>query len=297
VTLNKNWLFGELILIATVFIPSYFWAFCSFNNKHIGIRALLQIVIMSCSFLIGLPFILESYGLMTPVKLYSAPFTFQFFFILIFPSLLAVVNLVKKGKGTPFPYDPTKTLIKTGVYAYCRNPIQWSFTLMFIPLSIYYSSFYLLIGSLFSVAYAYGVSDFQEYADMEQRFGKSWNDYKNNVPKWRFLWTPKAIPRGVIYFDVNCHQCNQISKWFIKSKTLNLDIRSSCDFPKTTILQVTYVDHNGIEFKSINAISCALEHINLAYATLGWFMSFPIINYVLQLIVDSMELGQSKENC
>lgn len=296
-TLNKNWILGELILIGFVFIPSYYWAFCSYNNKNNGIRALFQIIVMSCFFLIGLPFILESYGLIDTIQIHSAPFTFQLFIIIVFPSLVAVFDLVKKGKGTPFPYDSTKNLIKTGIYAYCRNPIQWSFTLMFIPLSIYYSSFYFLIGSLVSIAYAFGVSDYQEYADMKQRFGDDWSEYKKNVPKWRFLWKPKAIPKGEVFFDANCNQCSQISKWFSKSKAINLDIKSSSKFHNNKILQVTYIDHNGMKFKSVNAIACSLEHINLAYATLGWFMRLPIINHILQLIIDTMDFDIKKDSC
>ena len=295
--LNDNWLIGELILIGFVFVPAYFWSYCSLNNKYHGARAVFQVVVMTGVFLIGLPFILMTYGLVDSREIYEAPFTFQLFLMIVFPSLIAVFDLVKKGKGTPFPYDPTSKLIRTGVYAYCRNPIQWSFTFMFIPLSIYYESFYFLIGTVFSIAYAFGVSDYQEYADMQLRFGKAWDEYKIKVPKWRFLWKPNGIPKGTVYFDANCNQCSQISRWFSNSKAINLAVKSSSDFPKSTILQVTYVDNNGIEFKSINAIACCLEHINLVYATLGWFMRFPGINQFLQLIIDSMEFGGQNDNC
>ena len=293
--LEKNWWLGEVILICIVFLPSYFWAYCSYYKKHTGLRAVFQVFIMACLFLICLPFIMESYGLIKSSTVDFAPYTFQLFLILVFPSLVAVIDLVKKGRGTPFPYDPTLHLVRTGVYAYIRNPIQWSFTFMFIPLSIYYSSYFLLIGVIVSIAYSFGISDHQEYKDMQERFGEGWNQYKKNVPKWRFLWTPKSIPRGEIFFDANCIQCSQISRWFSDSKAINLDIKASDEFPKDSILQATYVDHNGIEYKSVSAIACSLEHINLAYASLAWFMRFPIINHVLQLIVDSMGFGASKK--
>ena len=297
ITLNENWLIGELILIALVFIPSYYWANCAYKNKSRGIRALFQITVMSCMFLVGLPFILESYGLISTIQIYSAPFTFQLFIIIVLPSLAATFDLVKKGRGTPFPYDSTKNLVSTGVYAYCKNPIQWSFTLMFIPLSIYYSSYFFLIGAIISIAYCIGVSDYQEYTDMKKRFGNDWIEYNKNVPKWRFLWKPKAIPKGEVFFDINCKQCSQISKWFFKQKAINLDIKSSSEFHNENILQVTYTSHDGMEFKSVNAIACCLEHINLAYATLGWFMRLPIINHILQLIINSMDFEVEKNRC
>jgi hypothetical protein len=162
---------------------------------------------------------------------------------------------------------------------------------------MYYSSYYLLVGALVSIAYSFGVSDYQEYADMEKRFGDDWNEYKRNVPKWRFLWKPTAVPKGEIYFDANCRQCSQISRWFSSKRAINLDIKTSSEFYNNTILQATYIDHNGIEFKSVRAIACCLEHINLAYATLGWFMRMPVINHILQAIIDSMVFEVKGDNC
>lgn len=39
------------------------------------------------------------------------------------------------------------------------------------------------------------------------------------------------------------------------------------------------------------AISEAFQHINLAWASLGWFMALPPIRFVLQAIVDSVDLA------
>jgi hypothetical protein len=219
------------------------------------------------------------------------------FFIIAVPALIAVNDLVIKGKGTPFPFDPTENIVRTGVYAYCRNPIQWSFTFMFIPLAIYFQSYYLLIGIFISLLFTIGISNPQEYEDMEARFSKKWDKYKLSVPNWRFLWIPKNIPKGTIYFDHNCNQCSKVQKWFLNAKAVNLDIKNAKNFPGNTILQATYIDENGIKFNSITAIACSLEHINLAYASLGWFVRLPIINFVLQSIIDTMEFQNEKNTC
>lgn len=132
---------------------------------------------------------------------------------------------------------------------------------------------------------------------MQNRYGSSWLHYKNNVPSWLFLWKPKAIPRGVVYFDMNCTPCTRISKWFTKANSINLDIKPALEYPNTPIENVTYVDHTGVTYQSVKAIAHALEHINLAYASLGWFMRFPIITNVLQLIVNSMNINQDENSC
>lgn len=296
IVLNENWLVGEFILIFTVFIPSYIWAYCSYFNLFTGLRAIFQIVIMGCVFIFGLPFLFKSYGVIDSLNYEWSIIEFQIILIIAFPSLSAVYDLVTKGNGTPFPYDSTNKLVVTGVYAYCRNPIQWSFTLIFIPLSVYHSSYIFLIGSIVSIAYVIGISDYQEYPDMEKRFGKKWIDYKNNVPKWYFSWKPKNSPLGKIYFDTNCSQCNQLKKWFGKFNLQSLEIMASTEFAYKEILQVTYIDHSGREFKGVNAIASGFNHINLAYATLGWFIKFPLISHLLQIIVYSM-FSEEKETC
>ena len=297
VTLNKNWVLGELLLIAFVLTPSYFWAYCSYYNKLTWVRALFQIVVMGLTFLLALPFIMMKYELIESFSIYSSPYIFQLFFIITIPALIAVNDLVIKGKGTPFPFDPTNNIVRTGVYAYCRNPIQWAFTFLFIPLAIYFNSYYLLIGIPISFIYTIGISNPQEFEDMESRFEEKWNQYKLSVPNWRFLWVPKDIPKGIIYFDHNCNQCHKIQQWFLNSKAINLEIKNATDFTKETILQATYIDENGIEFKSISAIASSLEHINLAYASLGWFIRLPIINFILQSIIDSIDLQNRDNKC
>jgi len=84
-----------------------------------------------------------------------------------------------------------------------------------------------------------------------------------------------------------------LKQWFIHRNTQNLQIDDADHFPKGHILQVTYVDHNEVEYKSVSAIASALEHINLVYASFGWIMRLPIINQVLQIIVDSMMFDTS----
>jgi len=168
---------------------------------------------------------------------------------------------------------------------------------MFIPLSIYYSSEYLLLGVLVSIAYTVGISDYHENDDMRKRFGLEWEVYKSSVPKWRFLWKPTQIPQGQIFFDLNCIQCSQVREWIQNRNPINLAIKTSVDFQAHTILQVTYIDHNGLEFRSVNAIACALEHIHLGYATLGWFMRFPGLNNILQVIIDTMEFSPAEDGC
>jgi len=295
--LNKNWVIGELILLSIVWLPSHLWARYSYTNKYLNYRAFLQVSTMGLFILIIIPFVVISYTSNDFSFEKNKPYIFQLAFIIIFPSLAAVNDLVKKGKGTPFPYDKTTELVQTGVYAYCRNPIQWSFTFLFIPLSIYYESYLLLSGTIISIAYTIGVSNPQEYLDMENRFQSKWNIYKKNVPNWVFLWKPQTIPTGTLYFKKNCNQCEQVKKWFENRNTCNLKIKYEYEFQENKLLQATYTDYSNNHHKSIIAIAFGLEHINLFWASLGWFMRLPIIHHVLQIIIDSMEFDNQDKTC
>ncbi len=295
--LSKYWIIGDLVLVLLVWLPSYLWAKFYYNNTHLKYRSFFQVIIMTLLIFIVIPFVAITY---TNISFHLKPFNpylFQIIFIIALPALTAVMDLTYKGKGTPFPFDKTSRLVKHGVYAYCKNPIQWSFTLLFIPLSIYYESYLMLSGIIISIAYSIGISNPQEYNDMNVRFGMEWINYKKTVPSWRFSWTPKAMPKGTIYFRKHCNQCEQIKSWFSNKTTQQLYIKFSSEYNNSTLLQVTYVDYLGIEYKSIKAIAHALEHINLMYASLGWFMRFPLINHILQYIIDSMDFEKSNDNC
>lgn len=295
--LGSNWLIGEFAMIVIVFLPGYLWAKFSLEDKGLGWRVRLQVITMALIITIVLPFLLFAYQSKVFV-LENNSILYQLAFIIALPSLIAVKDLYHLGKGSPFPLDPTKHLVQIGVYAYIKNPIQWSFTLLFIPISILYKEPLLLIGLVTSIAYTIGVSNNQENADMTKRFGKLWTNYNKTVPKWRFLWKPLAIPQGTIYFKQDCIQCSELRVWFDKRKASNLFLKYAHEHPES-IQQVTYTDYLGNNHSSVKAIAYAMEHINLGWACLGWLMRLPIINYVLQAIVNAIGFGplENIESC
>lgn len=291
--LDPNWLIGEVVTLASVFIPSYLWAKFSITNKQLAWRISFQVITMGMILFLVLPFLLFAYQ-NKPFILPYNPLIFQLIFIIALPSLIAVRDLYRIGNGSPFPLDPTKNLVKIGVYAYIKNPIQWSFTLLFIPLSILYNEPLLLVGVVVSIAYTIGISNNQENSDMKKRFKKSWISYNQNVPKWRYLWKPTAIPNGTIYFKRECSQCNELKDWFERRKATNLILKYADEHPEK-ITQVTYLDYLGNNHSSVTGFAYAIEHINLCWASLGWFMRLPIITYLLQTIVNAIGFGPLEE--
>lgn len=50
---------------------------------------------------------------------------------------------------------------------------------------------------------------------------------------------------------------------------------------------MTYVGYDGTRATGVAAFARALEHINLGWAMLGWLIRLPILNPLIQLIVDA----------
>jgi len=114
-------------------------------------------------------------------------------YVLILVGTILVISVfyffITFGKGTPVPKQLTnklitKKLVVKGPFKYTRNPMAIGFFLILFGMAFYYKSYSLLfltaimaiIGHLFIVHI--------EEKDMEQRFGKSYLEYKKKVPRW-----------------------------------------------------------------------------------------------------------------
>lgn len=298
--LKEYWLLGELLLIVVVYIPSQIWASLFLAKKGLKWRSLFQFLVLSVIYGLGIPFVVYLYFPedINFIKWEQAtPYILQLAFIILLPALVAVIDLGQKGKGTPFPYDATTKLVKSGVYAYIRNPIQWSLTFFFIPLALFFHSYVLLTGIIVSVAYTIGVSEQHEQTQLKALFSTQWLKYKKNVPLWYFSWQPRHIPEATIYIRKNCNTCSQLRRWLEQRKPIHLHFEDAENFKNGQLSQLTYKGIYGQYNTSVKALAHSLEHINLAWASLGWFMRLPGINQLLQLIIDSMGLINEPASC
>ena len=90
----------------------------------------------------------------------------------------------KRGKGTLAPWDPTSQLVIGGIYAYSRNPMITSVLFMLVGRSLLENSSDILVWAMifFLINNFYFI--FYEEPELEKKFGKSYRDYKANVPRW-----------------------------------------------------------------------------------------------------------------
>lgn len=96
------------------------------------------------------------------------------------------------GKGTPAPIAPTKKLVITGPYKYCRNPIELGTDLYFLFLGTWFDTlttglFCMFMGMLLG----YGYIKIVEERELKLRFANSYEDYLARTP----LFFPRPFLR------------------------------------------------------------------------------------------------------
>jgi protein-S-isoprenylcysteine O-methyltransferase Ste14 len=94
------------------------------------------------------------------------------------------IELGGRGQGVPAPIEPTRFMVRSGLYRYVRNPMYLSGSLF-----LYGQAVALEQGVLF--AYAVAVSVLQhlgvvllEEPALRKRFGESYRRYCQDVPRW-----------------------------------------------------------------------------------------------------------------
>ncbi|MBT8286746.1 MAG: isoprenylcysteine carboxylmethyltransferase family protein [Flavobacteriaceae bacterium] len=99
--------------------------------------------------------------------------------------LLSTVFLFRSnGKGTLAPWSPPRRLVIKGPYRYVRNPMIIGVISILIGEAFYFNSIVLLIWAmLFFVINTINFEFFEE-RKLERRFGESYLNYKEAVPRW-----------------------------------------------------------------------------------------------------------------
>ena len=96
------------------------------------------------------------------------------------------------GRGTPAPITPTKKLVTTGPYKYCRNPIELGTHLYFLFLGTWFDSLTTgLLCMLMGMLLGYGYIKIIEERELKLRFDTSYEDYFARTP----LFFPRIFPQ------------------------------------------------------------------------------------------------------
>jgi protein-S-isoprenylcysteine O-methyltransferase Ste14 len=97
--------------------------------------------------------------------------------------LFGFLALWVDGKGTPAPIAPTKTLVTTGPYRYCRNPIELGTDLYFLFLGTWIDGLTTgILCMLMGMMLGYSYIKIIEERELRLRFGSHYEEYLDATP-------------------------------------------------------------------------------------------------------------------
>lgn len=89
-----------------------------------------------------------------------------------------------RGKGTPLPIDPPKTLVVEGPYRVVRNPMYWGVgSVMLGEAAVFHSPALLKLVAAFAASVILFVLVYEEPA-LRVKFGAEYDEYCRRVPRW-----------------------------------------------------------------------------------------------------------------
>ena len=94
------------------------------------------------------------------------------------------IDFIRRGHGTPAPYDPPRRLVIAGLYRYVRNPQYIGVVLVLLSEALFFGSFVLLgYAVCFALGYHLFVR-FYEEPTLKRLFGEDYTRYCEAVPRW-----------------------------------------------------------------------------------------------------------------
>lgn len=156
-------------------------------------KVLKAILILPGNVLIMFPAIILYFNSFRIIKIsqyFSCFLVFSLFVGAIFLMFSTMKLFADVKCGSPAPWNPIDKLIVTGPYAYVRNPMLSGVFLFLLAESLLLQSwalfYYFLVFVIINIIY---FPIFEE-KDLLKRFGKEYEIYKRNVP--RFI--PRSTP-------------------------------------------------------------------------------------------------------
>jgi protein-S-isoprenylcysteine O-methyltransferase Ste14 len=293
VQLGSTWLVGEAAALVTCLVPAQLLARWTAADRHLPLRATLQLIAFGLMLGVLLPIIAIDGSDSSWANPVNAPrwwwsVALQ---VLCIPALIgvsAVQEFVTRGLGTPVPFDPPRRIVTTGPYAYVANPMQLSAVLLLLIGAVFVGNVYVALAGVMAHIYSVGLAGWDEDQDLRNRFGAEWVLYRLRVRTWIPRWRP-AYDADVarLYVAGNCTVCQEVAHWFTAQGARGLSIvpAETCPLPLT---RITYTSTDGAYTASgVAAIGRALEHIHFGWAMIGFAIRLPIVCPIVQLIVDA----------
>jgi len=192
---GRLWFAASTLVFLTAHLPALFLARWTAEDVHLPRRAfLLALAYGPLAFLVMPSVIMHAMGGSWSVLPTRSP-------LILVPSALATLGafviglsavqvFALHGGGTPIPLDPTKRLVRTGLYAYVANPMQLSTALAWAALGAALGNLWVALAAAMAVCFVLGLVRWHHRQDLAVRFPEGWPAYRDHVPEWLPRWRP-----------------------------------------------------------------------------------------------------------
>ncbi len=109
-------------------------------------------------------------------------FAFVVLGVLLMATAISLLHRV--GMGTLAPWNPTGRLVVLGVYQHVRNPMISGVFFVLLGEVLLFDSFPLLVWFCIFLALNVVYIPIVEEPGLERRFGRDYERYERNVPRW-----------------------------------------------------------------------------------------------------------------
>ena len=139
------------------------------------------VLLLVISYIVG-EFFIPSYPLFTLLNLIGI-----MGLILCLALFFSSLNLFNSYKENPTPQSNTKRIIKTGIFAYCRNPMYLAFVSFHFAMFLTFENvaYFLSAFGLFFWINNHVIPIEQNF--LKEKFGEEYERYLKAVKKWLFF--------------------------------------------------------------------------------------------------------------
>jgi protein-S-isoprenylcysteine O-methyltransferase Ste14 len=285
-----HWLPGEAAAAALALVPALLLGRWTADQRHLGARVALQVVLAGGLMLWLLP-VAALAGTGSPERwLRSVPgwrlgFGLQLLAVPVVVAVTAVTELATRGGGTPVPYDPPPRLVTSGPYAYLANPMQTGMTLLLLGWGALLGSWEMAGAGAMAAVYGAGLAAWHEGVELRERHGPAWTAYRGAVRSWWPRWRPYVPAPATLYLAASCAPCSEMGAWFAARHPAGLALRPAEE--AGGLRRLTWVAADGTTERGIRAFARALEHLHLGWALAGWVLRLPLADRIAQLLLDA----------
>ena len=265
---GHSWFAGVVLVFMTAHLPALYLARWTAGGTHLPYRACLLAVAYGCFAFFTMPSIImramgggwEALQGRSAWALGVAGLAMALAFIM---GLSAVQMFAVHGGGTPIPLDPTKRLVRTGLYAYLSNPMQLATALGWLVLGAALGNVWVALAAVMAVCFVLGLVRWHHRQDLEVRFPEGWPEYRAHVPEWLPRWRPWVRDHAALTFDAGSAWQRRAVFLLRQLAPAGLDVQAAPG-------PMTYQEpHETRRFSGVAAVAKALNHGNLASALIG----------------------------